>query len=58
MISNYENILNIDMFKPVLNKEIIIDSYNNEWRQITITGYQRVCDKFFWPANPTIKIIV
>jgi hypothetical protein len=42
-----------EVFRPVNTKKIIVDNYGKEWLQITALGYKRVCDNFFWPANPT-----
>ena len=42
-----------EVFRPVTAKYTVIDKDGNEWRQITAMGFQRICDKFFWPANPT-----
>ncbi len=30
----------------------IIDEDGNIWKKITVTGYLRECDNFFWPYDP------
>ena len=39
---------------PVYPKKTneIVDENGNIWKKITMTGYQRQCDKFFWPYDP------
>ena len=41
-----------ELFRPVTSNHTVTDSDGNVWQQITATGYQRQCDKFFWPVNP------
>ena len=42
-----------EMFRPVNTTYTVTDRDGNKWRQITAMGFQRICDKFFWPADPT-----
>jgi hypothetical protein len=42
-----------ELFRPISSNMTLVDKDSNEWRQITATGYQRKCDSFFWPFNPT-----
>lgn len=41
------------LFKYEVSDIIITDSKGYCWKKITSNdGYQRICDKFFWPFNP------
>ena len=42
-----------EMFRPVESNNTLTDGYGNVWKQITALGWNRECDDFFWPANPT-----
>ena len=44
-----------NVFCPVNTTNTIFDAEGNEWEQITMTGYRRKCDKFFWPVDPRNK---
>ena len=44
-----------NVFCQVNTTNDVIDAEGNEWEQITMTGYRRKCDKFFWPADPRNK---
>ena len=41
-----------EAFRPVKSNNTVVDSEGNEWKQITSTGYERIVDGFFWPADP------
>ncbi len=41
-----------DLFRPITNGEIIVDPYGKQWKQMTTTGYLRMEDHFYWPADP------
>lgn len=43
-----------DLFRPVTGENTITDEYGEIWKQISVTGYLRLSDNFFWPDNPTI----
>ena len=43
-----------DLFRPVTGENTITDEYGKIWKQISVTGYLRLIDNFFWPDNPTI----
>ena len=42
-----------ESFRPVDSTHTITDAEGNIWYQITANGYQRECDTFFWPGDPT-----
>ena len=45
--------LNSDVFKVSDNPDrSIVDSAGNEWKQISKSGYFRLCDEYFWPSDP------
>lgn len=44
--------VNASAFECIKTDETITDSYGYKWAKITVTGYQREVDSFFWPANP------
>lgn len=41
-----------ELFRPITNGQIIMDSYGKQWKQMTATGYMRLEDRFYWPADP------
>ena len=42
-----------ESFRPVDSTHTITDADGNVWNQIAANGYQRECDSFFWPGDPT-----
>lgn len=54
IITTDTNVRLTDMFRPVTGENTITDEYGEIWKQISVTGYLRLSDNFFWPDNPTI----
>ena len=52
MIQRSKEIPLADLFRPIANGEIIVDSYGKQWKRMTATGYLRMEDRFYWFTDP------
>ena len=46
-------LIDIEAFHPVYTNQNFTDMFNETWTQITVKGWQRNSDAFFWPYHPS-----
>jgi hypothetical protein len=44
--------VDINSFRIINSNNIITTNNGDKWKQITLTGYLRLEDNFFWPVDP------
>lgn len=42
-----------ESFRPINNDVTITDDREDKWIQLTVSGYYRESDNYFWPCDPT-----
>ena len=43
----------LECLRPIKSDKIIVDTRGDKWQQVTIIGYKRIADNYFWPEDPT-----
>ena len=41
-------------FAPINNPEVMVDLVGYEWEKVSVLGWRRKVDRFFWPSNPNV----